>query len=499
MTRRNGSFLLAVIAILGSAACNKEVKSLPEPTPGSIDTSSYLQLSVSGIQITGNQLYALVSLQNPAGQPVVTNRKITLDYIQGEYKTDKINLGKGEFRLSKFIVVKANDTAVYAAPRANTPRASEVANPLSMAVSVTQKGINSAAVQVVKIAVADAPAAFGYSAGDFGYQSYLTLGVKLRINVGQVAYDSLPGKVTVDATNSEGNHWTREIDLQKGLTLVTVPEEYSQFRFEAAKWNVIALKNYTRQELQTGMTISLEAHREPKKLVKELIYIENSAGLIPDSRTEYFYNVMGKLSEINNYQRSLQVSGLHLTNIYKFRYNGMLLDSINRFGPDHSSTGYTNFSYTGERISNIRNRSYDQETGAAMEYIVSGNSETITADYLFSNGNTMNYKIFVRDGNKISDQAQTSTGGAEGGTYEYDNSVNPKHQLGWSDLYFSNYSKNNLTREQKGYGGAFPSAIPYKFEYTYDADGYPSEVYVSYKGFTSQQHLYRIKKVYTYQ
>ena len=111
----------------------------------------------------------------------------------------------------------------------------------------------------------------------------------------------------------------------------------------------------------------------------------------------------------------------------------------------------------------------------------------------------MTYKIFTRNGNKISDQAMSSTGGGESGTYEYDSNINPKHQLGWPDLYFSNYSKNNLMSEQKGYGGSIPQVKPYKFEYTYDADGYPTEALISYKGYTSGQHLYNIKTVYSYQ
>ena len=51
----------------------------------------------------------------------------------------------------------------------------------------------------------------------------------------------------------------------------------------------------------------------------------------------------------------------------------------------------------------------------------------------------------------------------------------------------------------KGYAGGSPTVIPYRYEYVYDDDGYPKESYVSYKGYSSQQHLYRIKKVFRYQ
>jgi hypothetical protein len=145
------------------------------------------------------------------------------------------------------------------------------------------------------------------------------------------------------------------------------------------------------------------------------------------------------------------------------------------------------------------NKSYDQETGAAVEYNQLEVYQNIKADYLFSNGNSMTYTIKYLDGNKISDQAISSTGGGESGIYEYDENINPRHQLGYADLYFTNSSKNNLKNEQKSYGGAIPQVVPYKFEYTYNADGYPSEVFISYKGFTSQQHLYRTKKVFRYQ
>jgi hypothetical protein len=106
--------------------------------------------------------------------------------------------------------------------------------------------------------------------------------------------------------------------------------------------------------------------------------------------------------------------------------------------------------------------------------------------------------MHFEDGNKVSDQAISSTGAAESGVYAYDDYVNPFHQLGWPDLFLSNSSKNNRIGEQKNYAGAIPQSVPYKFEYTYDADGYPSFVYISYKGFSSQQHILRIKKVFIY-
>ncbi len=491
--------LFALLAMLIFLACEKADKIAPQQPGNPTDTTAYLQLSVSGLQLSGSRHYALVSIDSKAGQPVVTNKKITLDEIQGVYKTDKIELEKGEYNITKFIVVNASDTALYAAPKANTPKAAAVAKPLSITVAITSKGINSANVEALKLAETDMPASYGYTADDFGYHAYISLNVTLKINVGQVAYDSLPGKLKISATADNGSQWIRELDMQRGITSIKVPEQYSTYQFEVGKWNTVARKTLNRAGVTSHMVIDLEASRQPKRLVEEKVFIENSAATVPDSRTEFYYSGTNKLAEIRNYQKQVQQSGLVLTNVYKFRYEGNLLDSINRFNRLNNSTGYTAFFYNNGKIESISNLSYDQHTGVAFEYNAAGENETISGDYIFHNGNTMFYRFFTRNGNRISEQALTSTGGSESGVYEYDDNINPKHQLGWDDIFFTNYSKNNKLKEQKNYGGSFPTAVPYKFEYVYDNDGYPAEEYVSYKGYTSQQHLYRIKKVYIYQ
>jgi hypothetical protein len=430
---------------------------------------------------------------------VLTNKKVNLENIQGAYKTAKIELDKGEYTLTKFLVLKASDTAIYATPMANTQKAAEVLQPLPFNFVIAQKGSNAETIKVLNITGNDLPEKFGYAADDFGYQVYINLQVKVKLNVGQVEYDNLPGHLKIDAINSQGNHWLREFDLQKGLNTIRVPEAYTNYQFKVAKWNVIAQKSMSRQELLTTPLITLEAARQPKRLIKEESFIENGYGLVPDSRSEYYYNGTGQLAEIENYQKSIHQTGLHLANIYKFRYSGAQLDTIYRNDPDNSATGYTAFFYAGGKITNMYNKNYDQETGVAIEYSNSNAGSIIEGNYLFKNGNTMVYKMRFVNGNREHDEAISSTGAGETGVYEYDDHINPKHQLGHPDLYFTNNSKNNLFKEQKSFGGSIPQAVPYKFEYTYDADGYPAEVYMSYKGFSSQQHLYRLKKVFKYQ
>jgi hypothetical protein len=95
---------------------------------------------------------------------------------------------------------------------------------------------------VIKIEETDLPASFGYSSDDFGYRSYLSVKVRLQIKVGQVFYDSLPGKLKIDATGDNNSHWIREIEIHRGVTTIQVPDQYASYSFSTDKWNTQAQK-----------------------------------------------------------------------------------------------------------------------------------------------------------------------------------------------------------------------------------------------------------------
>lgn len=485
--------LIAGIALL--ASCSKKGTNItPDPDPSTLQ--AYAMWTVTGVQQTNQPLYALISITDKNGSPVVTNKKLSLDDIQGRYKTDRLLLPKGSFKLTKFIIVRSNDSAVHAVPLAQTEKATQVPRPLPVDVTIDRSGINDQNITVIKVQTTDRAESFGYTNADLGFQDWTQVKVRLTIRVGQVAYDSLPGTLQVDALSQTGEQWTREIALQQGITEVRLPKDFASYRLKVDRWNTTAEKIYSRQELQQGMQVHLEAARSPKRLIEEATFLENAQQWQPDSRAEYLYGADG-LSEVRNHQRSLLVSGLPLSHVNRFVYSNGRLDSIKRFDAADVMTGHTAFFYQDGRISNMFQKSYDQQTGAAVTY--SNDGQVIRIDYLFSNGQSMVYTRQLRSGNKVSDVALGSNGGSETGVYEYDTNIDPKYDLGYPDLYLTNHSKNNLTMQMKQFAGAVPSVVPYKYEYVYDADGYPSVVYISYKGYTSQQHLYRTKTTYKYQ
>jgi hypothetical protein len=496
----NNNFHHIVVGVLLAAtftACNKDIEVMHPGPQDPADSTAFVQFEMHGIPLSNSPLHALLSIEDEGAQPVITNKKIPLVYVQGRYVTGKLSIDTGAYALSKFIVVNSSDTAAYASPKANASKAPEVRNPLNLRLYVVSKGVTKKSIDVLRIDQDDRPEDFGYSSVDFGYLPYMTLRVVMQMQVGSAMYDSLPGDLTVNASKDGGETWTRQFTIVKGQDALRVPQNYSVYTFEANKWNKQIKKVYAKTELQNNQTVLLEGVGNFKRLTKEASFIENAIAIIPESRTEYHYDG-NRLALIKNYQKSLQVSGLNLTNVYTFQYKDGRVDTIYRYDAHHQLTGYSAFSYSGQDINGISNTSYDQQVHAVFEHY-RGSPHHIIGEYLFGNGHTMVYQMQFVGGNKISETAQTSAGSMESASFDYDSNINPYYHLGYPDLYFSNSSKNNITAQARGYSGAVPSVVPYRYEFAYDAEGYPVTVYISYKGGTSQQHLYRIKKEFSYE
>lgn len=495
------SFHLSLFgAVLLLAASCKKQDFAPPAVPGSVDTTAYLQFTIQNMAATETGTHAIISLVNSNGDTTVNNRKIPVTKKNQQFITEPIALQRSSYSLVKFIVVKLSDTALYVVPKKESSKAALVTAPLPAVVAVAAKGVNAGTVGVLPVNSTDMPAQFGYTVNEFGFVPYINITAHLQIKTGSVLYDSLPGTIKMEAVDANGTKWIREQVMKAGLYTLSVPANYHSYTFSVNKWNTTIQKHYTQNTMQSGMHMKLYAEKESKKLKEEMVYVENGYDLIPENRSEFFYNANGTLKEIKFYQRSTVVAGLPLSYWYRFHYSQpQAWDTMFRYDAQQQLTGYTAMERSGDRIASMYQKSYDQQTGVAVSYSLLQPFEVITADYLFHNSNSMRYRMKFYNGNKTEDQAQSSTGGAESSTYSYDHEINPYHQLGYDDLYFTNASKNNITAVLKGYSGNIPSVVPYKYEYLYDGDGYPKELYISYKGYTSQQHLYRLKKVFRYQ
>lgn len=323
--------------------------------------------------------------------------------------------------------------------------------------------------------------------------------VKAVIGIGDIVYDSLPASLQIISWDSNNVVHQKQIELAAGANSIALSKAHVKYQLKLSKWGIADEMTFTRGQIPEGTTIGLGGTRAAKKLSLEESFLFAAGAYQPDSKSIYTYNTNGTLKQVDYYQKKPQHSDLKLYHSDVFVYTGNRVRRINRLDEHGTTVGRTEFSYSAEgKITNIYRNSYGQETGAAVEYNYGTGYAFISFSYLFDNGNTMTYKMKIKGGNKVEDAARSSTGGSEGGTYGYDFNINPFAHMNIPNLYLSNLSRNNLNSQQKYYSGSIPSAEPYGFDYTYDAEGYPKEVVKSYKSYRTGEHLYKIKTVYSY-
>ncbi|MHA4847183.1 hypothetical protein ACX0G7_23660 [Flavitalea antarctica] len=328
-----------------------------------------------------------------------------------------------------------------------------------------------------------------------------TVKIKLQavVTIGAITYDSLPAQWRITSWDVNNVPYQKDTLLAAGVNTVTVPKDHIRFRFRLNKWGITDELMLRKDQLQEDVVYTLGGQKAAKRLRKEENFRFVMQQWEPSSRIHYAYGNNG-LSAVEFYQKMPQYSALQFTQKHLYQYNGSAVSRINVFDETNAATGFTEFTYNpqGTKVTHIHQQSYDVETFAAVEHSYRTGTAEITIDYLYNNGNAMEYVMKMRGGNKVEERAISSTGGGEGGTFTYDLYINPFAHMNMPDIFISNLSKNNLVDEQKNYSGNIPSAVVYKREYTYDSDGYPVEVVKHYKGYQTNEHLYTIKTVYTY-
>jgi hypothetical protein len=503
------SSLLAILA-LTFVACKKEDVLKPGPETPPPTPSHEIQFVVNSFLSEptnpSTALYAVVTLTNSQNVEVVSNKKLAISF-EKQYVSEKLTLAGGEYKVTKFLLQKDSTTINWATPIAGSPKATQVQKPLSVSVSLPSPTLVQVPLEVVKVETADKPESFGYPAGTFnqapGSQpSTVKIKVKAVIGIGDLIYDSIPASLTVNTWDNNGVMTTQSMEIAAGATEVLLSKAAARYQLVLKKWGITDEMTLPRNEVEENTTYSLGGTKAAKKLKQTDNYLWVQGAYVPDAKTVYSYGANGSLDKIDFFQKRPQHSDLkrYYTDVYLYQSTGgNVVKKINRLDETNQQVAFTEFTYNNhKKVVNMHQKSYGQDTYASVEYSFSAGHGIITADYLFDNGHAMENKITIKGGNKVEDEARTSTGGAEGGKYSYDFSINPYAHMNMPDLYLSNLSKNNLTGQQKGFGGAIPSGVPYKYEYKYDTDGYPTELVKSYKSYTTGEHLYSVKTIYTY-
>lgn len=328
-------------------------------------------------------------------------------------------------------------------------------------------------------------------------QDNSTVSIKLQavVGIGSLIYDSVPAQFTITSWDKQNQVHVKDTVIS-GVGDVKLPASHKRFQIKLSKWGITDEMTIEQAAIDPNTIYVLGGAKAAKKLQKEETFLLVQGEYLPSGKAIYTYSDQG-LQSVTYFQKKPQFAELQMTMKHHYEYSGNSIVRVNRMDSADKLFGYTSFDYNpqGTRVTNIREVSPGGETGAAVAYEAGG---VVSIDYLFSNGQSMEYEMQIRGGNKVQDIARSSRGGSESGSYKYDTNINPFAHMNMPNLFLSNLSRNNMISQQKGYAGAYPVAEPYQFDYKYDSDGYPIELVKYFKNYFTGEFMYQTKTIYSY-
>ena len=505
-------FLTSLVIL---SACEKTDKPLPpgNQNPGQGNGSRYVQFVLNNlpgqpVNIDGWKVKA--TIVNDQNQAMMTDTLLPLVF-NGKYVADSIQLPAGNYKLSKFIIIDAGNKSTFATPVANSPKASQVQQPLHVAFTVPKPAISRINLEVLQILPTDQPQQYGYPDGSFTNgqvdpgSRFVKVLVQPLIKIGDIVYDSVPVSFTLTSWDANGVKTVKNSTLAAGKTELTLSKDMASYQFKVQKWGTTDELTLTQNDIQEGTVYSLGGSRAAKKLKAELNYKLVDGVFKPQTKAAFEYDASGKLFRILHYVKNSDNS-TSLASTENLEYNNGKIYRITKVNDQNTIQSLSLFTYNqgGKIVSLAHNEGGVHTTGDVQYTSFDGGTgisglHGISIHYQYSDRYyTMNYNMQFRGGTMVEDAAVTSHHSSTMGLYHYDFNINPYVHLNLPDIYFSNYSKHNVNSQIKTFSLADPTFVAYDFEYKYDADGYPTEFVRKYSNSLNGQYAYTLKTVYNY-
>jgi hypothetical protein len=129
----------------------------------------------------GEPAAVLISLEDTNGIVIEQDKKLPLYSFGSGYVSESLELSTGNYKLTKFMVLDADNAVIYATPVEGSPLAYLVNDPLPVAFAVTEDGTTLVIPQVLAVTDNNTPENFGYV--NFGFEVVTT-----SSKIGEVVY-----------------------------------------------------------------------------------------------------------------------------------------------------------------------------------------------------------------------------------------------------------------------------------------------------------------------
>jgi len=109
----------------------------------------------------------IISLTDDQGNVVEDKMKLPLYAFGDSYISENLSLNSGNYKLTEFLVLNADDKVIYVAPLEGSAQAQYVSNPLPIRFTITENESTQIIPQVLAVTTKDNPEDFGYAS--FGF------------------------------------------------------------------------------------------------------------------------------------------------------------------------------------------------------------------------------------------------------------------------------------------------------------------------------------------
>lgn len=509
MSFRMAGFVLMLVLF----ACKKdpvEPPTGPKPGEGSLERAFRLVLKNLPDQPVSTDYKAAITIKNSRNE-VVRSKVLTVEHDQ-QYFTDTVILPKGNYNLTGLLVREGNSNVKLASPITGSLKANGVANPLSIAIILDEKIEKRVEVGLLPVSDADTPESFGYPAGSFGDRTNdpelpadTRIFVRPLIKIGNIVYDSIPVQLVLKSWDAQNNMSYKAISLPAGMREVILPAGAIKHQLSVSKWNTYDEIILEKKDVQEN-AVYIVGGSKAAKLLKHVteVKIENGRST-PVQRYEYSFQsngelkemtLLGKKADMTNYvirKEIFEYQNSRITGIRGYNENGVLISS--------TSAAYSNEG----RITTLERSENGQKTTGTYSYVPvqdeSGASTLYEIGAEFTH-TEFTYKTYLAKlmygGSMLSETISTNHGNYEKGLYGFDFGINPYAHLAIPDMFLSHLPKHNMNAQSKTWVVPIPLFVPMEFKYTYDADGYPTQLFTKYRSYYSQQEAYTIRTIFEY-
>jgi len=225
---------LILITLLAALAwsCAEQESSMPKEVTFSVNVSAAANGRVSDLP-SGTAL--LLSIKKSSGEVVFSNQRITLLKVGAKYITEPIALHAGDYAITDFMLVDADNEVLYATPLAGSPLAGSVSHPLPYSFTVSADVAATLDVEVIAAGELE-PEDFGYAS--FGIQVNSVNSFKLSVFI--------PGDNGLELTDAQafimsGYDTLQLIDLDAKVNTIPFLQDTTQ-----TYYLVVLKPGYTR-------------------------------------------------------------------------------------------------------------------------------------------------------------------------------------------------------------------------------------------------------------